>query len=41
MDDMMNGMEYANFFETRATEYSKGTQGTWEEAFAALRPIAG
>ena len=34
MDDMLNGMEHANFFEARATEYSKAaTQGTWEEAF--------
>ncbi len=36
MDDMLNGVEHANFFEARATEYSKAaTQGTWEEAFAA------
>ncbi len=34
MDDILNGMEHANFFEARATEYSKAaTQGTWEEAF--------
>jgi ribonucleoside-diphosphate reductase beta chain len=34
MDDMLNGMEHANFFEARATEYSKAaTQGSWEEAF--------
>jgi ribonucleoside-diphosphate reductase beta chain len=34
MDDMMNGMEHTNFFENRATEYSKAaTQGSWEEAF--------
>jgi ribonucleoside-diphosphate reductase beta chain len=34
MDEMLNGMEHANFFEARATEYSKAaTQGTWEEAF--------
>jgi len=36
MDEMLNGMEHANFFEARATEYSKAaTVGTWEEAFAA------
>jgi ribonucleoside-diphosphate reductase beta chain len=28
-------VEHANFFENRATEYSKAsTTGTWEEAFA-------
>ncbi|MFN7902284.1 MAG: ribonucleotide-diphosphate reductase subunit beta [Holosporales bacterium] len=36
IDQMMNGIEHANFFESRATEYSKAaTKGTWEEAFAA------
>lgn len=36
MDEMLNGVEHANFFEARATEYSKAaTQGTWEEAFEA------
>ncbi len=35
MDEILNGIEHANFFEARATEYSKAaTQGTWEEAFA-------
>ncbi len=34
MDEMLNGVEHANFFEARATEYSKAaTVGTWEEAF--------
>ena len=34
MDEMLNGIEHANFFENRATEYSKAsTEGTWEEAF--------
>ena len=34
MDAMLNGVEHANFFENRATEYSKAaTTGTWEEAF--------
>lgn len=28
---ILNGVEHANFFETRATEYSKGsTRGTWD-----------
>ena len=35
MDEMLNGAEHANFFESRATEYSKAaTTGTWEEVFA-------
>lgn len=34
MDEMLNGVEHANFFENRATEYSKAsTQGSWEDAF--------
>lgn len=34
MDEMMNGIEHTNFFENRATEYSRAaTQGTWEEAW--------
>ncbi len=34
MDEMLNGVEHANFFENRATEYSKAsTKGTWDEAF--------
>jgi ribonucleoside-diphosphate reductase beta chain len=34
LDDMLNGVEHANFFENRATEYSKAaTEGAWEEAF--------
>lgn len=37
MDEMLNGIEHANFFENRATEYTKAaTQGSWEEAFAVL-----
>jgi len=37
MDEIMNGVEHANFFEARATEYSRAaTQGTWEEAFEAM-----
>ena len=34
LDAMLNGVEHVNFFENRATEYSKAsTRGTWEEAF--------
>jgi ribonucleoside-diphosphate reductase beta chain len=32
---MLNGVEHMNFFEGRATEYSKAsTQGTWGDVFA-------
>ena len=35
MDEMLNSLEHANFFESRATEYSRAaTQGTWDEAFS-------
>ena len=34
MDEILNGIEHTNFFENRATEYSKAsTQGKWEDAF--------
>ena len=34
MEEMLNGVEHANFFQNRSTEYSKAaTQGNWEEAF--------
>ncbi|GJL85800.1 MAG: ribonucleoside-diphosphate reductase subunit beta [Micavibrio sp.] len=34
MDEMLNGAEHTNFFENRATEYSKAsTQGEWEKIF--------
>ena len=34
LDEILNGMEHTNFFENRATEYSKAsTEGSWEEAF--------
>ena len=35
MDEMLNAVEHTNFFENRATEYSKAsTKGSWEEAFS-------
>lgn len=35
LDPILNAVEHANFFEVRATEYSKSaTMGTWEEAFS-------
>jgi ribonucleoside-diphosphate reductase beta chain len=34
LDAILNGVEHTNFFENRATEYSKAaTRGSWEEAF--------
>jgi ribonucleoside-diphosphate reductase beta chain len=34
LEEILNGTEHGNFFETRVTEYSKAaTTGTWEEAF--------
>jgi ribonucleoside-diphosphate reductase beta chain len=34
MDQILNGVEHTNFFENRATEYSKAaTKGSWEDAF--------
>ena len=34
LDEMLNAVEHANFFENRSTEYSKAsTIGSWEEAF--------
>lgn len=35
LDSMLNAVEHTNFFENRATEYSKAaTQGSWDDAFA-------
>jgi ribonucleoside-diphosphate reductase beta chain len=35
MDEMLNAVEHANFFENRATEYTRGaTRGSWDEAFS-------
>ena len=35
MDEMLNAVEHTNFFEGRATEYSKAsTKGNWSEAFS-------
>ena len=36
---MLNGVEHANFFENRATEYSKAaTQGTWDDVWTDWKP---
>lgn len=35
LDEMLNSVEHANFFENRSTEYSKAaTSGSWDDAFA-------
>ena len=40
LDEMLNAVEHANFFENRATEYSRAsTEGSWEDAFSPARPI--
>lgn len=40
IDEILNGVEHANFFENRVTEYAKAaTRGSWEEAFAELDAI--
>lgn len=37
MDEILNGIEHTNFFENRATEYSRAsTTGSWDDAFADL-----
>ena len=34
LDEMLNGMEHANFFENRSTEYSRAaTQGSWDDVW--------
>jgi ribonucleoside-diphosphate reductase beta chain len=36
LDDMLNAVEHANFFENRSTEYSRAsTEGSWEEVWAS------
>jgi ribonucleoside-diphosphate reductase beta chain len=37
LDEILNGVEHANFFENRVTEYTKAaTTGSWEEAFETM-----
>jgi ribonucleoside-diphosphate reductase beta chain len=37
LDEILNGVEHANFFENRVTEYTKAaTTGTWEEVFEGI-----
>jgi ribonucleoside-diphosphate reductase beta chain len=40
MDEMLNGVEHANFFENRVTEYSKAaTKGTWGDVFTEQKDL--
>ncbi|MDE8348065.1 MAG: ribonucleotide-diphosphate reductase subunit beta [Acidocella sp.] len=40
LDEMLNAVEHANFFESRSTEYSKAsTTGTWENAFSDFETV--
>jgi len=35
LSPLLNGVEHANFFEQRATEYSKGaTRGSWQNVWS-------
>ena len=37
LDEILNGVEHANFFENRVTEYTKAaTTGSWEEVFESM-----
>ncbi len=37
LDEILNGVEFANFFENRVTEYSKAaTTGSWDDVFTSL-----
>lgn len=37
LDEILNGVEHANFFENRVTEYTKAaTTGSWDEAFEGM-----
>ena len=37
LDEMLNAVEHANFFENRSTEYSKAaTTGTWDKVWASM-----
>lgn len=41
LTEMLNVVEHANFFETRATEYSKGSAtGSWSEVWGKVQPAA-
>lgn len=40
LDEILNGVEHANFFESRVTEYSKAaTEGTWDDVFSGQKDL--
>ncbi len=40
LDEILNGVEHANFFENRVTEYAKAaTTGTWEDVFETAEEV--
>jgi ribonucleoside-diphosphate reductase beta chain len=40
LDSILNGMEFANFFEQRGTNYAKAsTTGSWDAAFATSQKL--
>ena len=42
LDEILNGVEHVNFFENRATDYSKAaTQGEWSDVFDEIGRVAG
>lgn len=41
LDYMLNAVEHANFFESRATEYARGSlQGAWDQVWGAAAKLA-
>jgi ribonucleoside-diphosphate reductase beta chain len=37
LDDILNGLEHSNFFESRVTEYTKsGMSGSWQDVFTNM-----
>lgn len=42
IDEILNGVEHANFFENRVTEYAKAaTEGSWDNVFAEMDDALG
>ena len=37
LDEILNGIEHSNFFESRVTEYTKsGMSGSWQDVFSNM-----
>jgi ribonucleoside-diphosphate reductase beta chain len=42
IDEILNGVEHANFFENRVTEYARAaTQGSWDDVFSEMDDTLG